>query len=1066
MIARALRDLRARAVRNGRRAPGEDRGITLVELLIAMTLTLILSGVLVAAVITSLNVASATSDNLKSSVDVRLVSSYLARDAQGAGGTDPDTVQKSPDTGVSNTAGDWGGCEQAGATMVARFKWVDRVDIRTERKVTVTWAINGNDLFRQYCEDGATKNIVRLGRTLTSAVATCDTTCSGTPTSVSLTISGNNGKSNYTTTMSASLRSRGQDFPTEESASTVTFLALGHGAPTPCTNVALGSATAYVIGDAVVNINAMDCDANALTPGSSSIVHPTFGSPAVAGVTSLTASIVDPLAATPVPTQACSGSNPTLGTPGVYPDKLTITAGDGAVTFASGTYVFCKGLEIESGASVVSDGGVFLYLKGGTLTIDPNASVELSAIRTGIEQRNILLWVATKQTVSIGTGNHITRLGGTIYAPTSDVVLTGDTNAAAINVGVLIAATVTVNSAVPIARFGPIPTLSITPTFLENASAGEEYEAQLALAGSGASEMVNPRWSAVGLSPFTIDATTGLISGTASCSVALTPHVRVVDDTGLAVSANYTLVVGSDLTLADPGAYVRGTVALKASLVDTCGGPGTSVTIQYALSGEDADGDGEPDWVDMCTTTTAVNSKYLCSWVTTDTTKYTDGTAYDLRAIATLPSGATSESPTISSVIVDNTTPDITLNSPGASPLHGTVTLIADAVDYQTGVKVVKFGVDVVRSSVTMHYDLCSKTAPYDPANQSLYSCEWNTTEAPFTPDFLGTESYVITAAASDYAGNWHSSSLTRTVNNSGSSISVVSPGSYIRSTVTVGTNPYVPSPATVTSVKIQYKFGAGAWTDICTATTSPWSCSWNTSVLSDGAYSLQAIMVDSRSLSATSASITTNVDNAVVYGVDVQAYNGTKSSYDKRKQIWTTKTNSLGKLDIAKIDANNKPLTYDRIVFTYSKTMSTSSIISGWDGTARKVWIRVRDKGVAGNYVNTNDTLEVCASYTSGSSCTGLANLGWVKFPLDSVAGGKTAVFEATIVHTVSGGKSVFTVAAAGLQKFGKGGDVKGANVGVLVWTPSVNAKDTVGSGNSCSNRPTPETGTNDKDF
>lgn len=965
MIARAFHRLRERAVAPRHLRGARDSGLTLVELIIAMTLTLILSGVLVSAIITSLRVASATSDNLKSSVDIRLVSSYLARDAQGAGGTDPNTVQKSAKSGVSNTPGDWGGCERAGATMVVRFSWVDHVDIRTQHDITVTWSISGSDLYRQYCEDGVVKYNLRLGRTLTSAVASCDTTCSAAPTSVSLTVSGNNGDRNYSTTMSASLRPRGQDFPTTDSASTVTFLALGHGSPTPCTNVALGTATAYVIGDAVVNVNDDSCDADALTPSTDSIVHPAFASPAVTGVTSLTASLVDPLAATPAPSATCSGGNPALGTPGVYPNKLTVKADDGAVVFASGTYVFCNGLEIQAGASVVSDGGVLLYLKGGTLTIDPAASVELSAITSGIDQRHILVWVASKQTVRIGTGAHITRLGGTIYAPTSDVIFTGDTDAAAINVGVLIAATVTVNTEVPIVRFGPIPTLSITPSLLVDALAGEPYEAQLSLAGDGAAQMVNAQWSATGLSPFVIDPDTGLISGTADCAVALTPSVRVVDATGLAVSANYTLRVGSDLSLADPGPYVRDTVILKASLVDTCNAEGTSVTIQYALSGEDEDGDGEPDWQDMCTSTTVVDGTYQCAWDTLDTGKYTDGASYDLRALATLPNGTSSTSESIESVTIDNTAPLLDLFVPTTSPLHGLVELVADAVDGETGIKKVVF--EVSPAGLDLWTTVCTKTVPYDPANQSQYLCEWDTVE--FVPAYIGTVKWDIRAAAVDLAGNWSSYDKVsgRSINNSGASVGILNPGSYIKGTVSIDTTHVVPSPATVTSITIEYKKKGSSWTELCVITAAPWSCDWDTTGVDDDEYDLRATMVDSRPVTVTSDTVTTNVDNSDFYAKDVQANNGNW----QKKAADRTHPTTWFKEKFGKING------IDILTLKYSKEVDPNSIIPGWSGATRSIYIRIIDGQFLDVKANTIakvlDLLDFCTSWSSnGMNCSG----------------------------------------------------------------------------------------------
>lgn len=1041
-----------------------DSGLSLVELIIATVLSLTLIGVIVSAIITSLNIASATSDNIKTSVDVRLVSAYLARDAQGAAGTDPNTIQRPSETGVSVANGDWNGCSQSG-TLVARFSWIDRVTVSEQRKVTVTWALNGSELRRLYCEDGTQASELILGRTLTSATARClpVADCSGNPESISLTVAGRAEDNTYSTTVSASLRPRGQDFPTSTTASTVRLLALGDRTKAaPCTTVLLNSTQVYVVGDAVIGD---ECGAGAISPGTANLTHPGVG------VTSLAGNLSDPLAAAPVLTSNCSGSNPSpigesIADPTVYPNAVVIGDGD-IIDFKPGRYVFCDGLTIRAGATVTSSGGVFFYIKNGTLNIDPAAAVTLTGMTSG-EHRNLLIWVATKQTVSIGTGAHVTRLGGTIYAPTSNVVFNGSTSAAAVNVGALVAQTVSVSSAggaqpagttptssVPVIRFGPVPTLGITPDVLPNAKAGESYTQQLALTGD-VGELQSPRWSATGLDPFVINATTGAITGTAPCSATLTPSVRVVDSTGLAVSATYTLIVDSDIVMADPGPYARGTVELSANLAESCNTPGTTVTIEYSLQGN-LDDNGDPIWSPMCTDSVA---PFTCSWVTTDTAKYTNGATYDLRATATLgATGTTSISEPVEGIIIDNGFPSVTLASPGATPLRGTVTLVADAIDNETGIARVRFEVSPKNQNAWM--EVCNKTQPFDPANQSIYRCDWDTTA--FVPAELGTVSYDIRALAADRAGNGDVSYQNdKTINNNSASISIQNPGAYVRGTVSLAVNTYVPSPATVTSVRIQVRPQGGTWADLCTDNTDPWGCSWNTTGLTDNAtYELRAFMTDSRNVpAAESATISTIVDNALVFGVDVQAGNGSKLSYDKGKGLWLLKSLRLGRLDQNKTDTNNKPQTYDRIVLTYSKAINPATIISGWNGANRTVWIRLRDKGIAGNYSTTNDTLDVCTTWTSGNSCASVANLGWVKFALDTVAGGKVAIFESFISHQVVGGRSVITVSAV-LKKFN---DSRGTNVAVMVWTPSAAAQDTLG--NASSTRPAAESGTNDKDF
>ncbi len=1035
-----IRKLRERL--DGRRR-GDDRGLTLVELLIAMVLAITLGGVIVAAIVTSLNVADATSDGLKSSVDIRLISAYLGRDAQGAAAVDPKTAQAAEGTGVSVAEDDWGACPQDG-DMVVRFSWVEYLTVTTERSLTVTYALDGSELSRALCIDGTEDSVLLLGRNLSAASAQCRPTpdCSGTPTEIELTFSGTNDRSPYTTTLSASLRSRGQDEPTVDNSSIVSLLALGDPAtPAPCSNLTISNSRLAIVGDAVV---ANECGPTSIDPTPPNIDHLDDGT------TSLTGNLSDPLAAMDKPPFTCgAGTNPTpigvaQGDPTVYPQAVTIGEGE-IVDFDAGRYVFCNGLTIEGDATVTSAGGVLLYVASGAVSIDPDASVELTADFAGPQQR-ILLWATGTQTVNIGTGAHVTRLGGTVYAPNAKVQFTGGTGAAALNVGSVVAETIGVTN-IPTLRVGPVPTLDIDPTVLPEAEAGLAYTQQMQVVGSGASQLVNPVWTANGLTPFSINALTGEITGTAQCAVDLTPTIRVVDANGLAVSRDYILKATSPLRLTDPGAYVRGTITLTATLVDTCGGPGTTVVIQSALSGADSNEDGEPDWANLCTTQQSTNpltpGVYTCTW---NTTSLTDGDTYDLRAIATLPNSTTSESAVVEGVTIDNQAPTVTLVRPSPTPLSGTVTLVVNAVDFESGVNNVQFA--VAPRGTSAWQELCNETLPADPAFQDVYKCEWDTTQ--FAE--LTTISYDLRAVAVDLAGNSASDTETNLpVNNSGASISISSPGAYVRGTVNLQTNAYVPSPATVTSVRIQVRQATGGtWADICTDTSSPFGCSWvTTGLINNEKYELRAFMIDSRGgPELESATIEVTVDNALVFGLDVQATNGSRFhctvSVNGVCTTWGKIHNfSLGKIDIGTIDAKHKPRTYDILTYTYNKPISASSVISGWSGADRTVWIRVRDKGVGGNYVNTNDTLDICSTWTSGSSCSAVANLGYVKLFSGGADGGKTSIMEARISLSVSGGKSFVTVTVFGPKRLN---DAKSIT-GTMVWIPSSSVTDTLGN-------------------
>ncbi len=114
------------------------------------------------------------------------------------------------------------------------------------------------------------------------------------------------------------------------------------------------------------------------------------------------------------------------------------------------------------------------------------------------------------------------------------------------------------------------------------------------------------------------------VAGNSTTSATITS--RLVDNTVTSVS------------MEDPGSWLSGTVALKASAASTSGI--TGLTIQAAVSGGGS-------WSDVCNDATA---PYSCSW---DTTRVANG-IYDLRAVATDGTGGLTVSATVAARHVDN----------------------------------------------------------------------------------------------------------------------------------------------------------------------------------------------------------------------------------------------------------------------------------------------------------------------------------------------------------------------------------------------------------------------------
>lgn len=499
--------------------------------------------------------------------------------------------------------------------------------------------------------------------------------------------------------------------------------------------------------------------------------------------------------------------------------------------------------------------------------------------------------------------------------------------------------------------------------------------------------------------PYTCAWNTKLVAdGTYSLRATATDNAgySTTTDPISTVVANNVLVV-----LGDPGDTVRGTVSLPTTLFGT-GTATYTVRVEYTPA-------GSTNWKTICT---GLTSPYSCSWATTG---FANGD-YDLRSVAT--SGGTSHtSAIVTDVLVDNMAPTVTMTDPG-SPLSGTRTFTATADDAHSGVAQVV--IEYAASGATPYKQLCTTTT-------SPYSCRVDTTTLPD-----GT--YSFRAAATDVAGNMTTSTTVtnRVVDNTVSSVSMEDPGAFLAGTVTVAAS--ANSTAGVASVRLQRApSGTTVWTDLCTDTSAPYSCAFNTTAVPDGLYDFRAVLVDSLGRTTTSATVAARrVDNSPLRGLDVQTTNGGPTP---------------GRLESG-----------DSLSFTYSDQINAASITAGWTGTATAVSLRLRDGNLFG-LGNRGDTIDV---RTTGGATI---NLGSVNMKEDYVKSNKTVTFAATMTAaTISlNGKPVTVVTVRLGQSSGSG--VRTASVaGTMVWTPSAAASSPAGV--ACSAAPVTETGALDRDF
>lgn len=512
-----------------------------------------------------------------------------------------------------------------------------------------------------------------------------------------------------------------------------------------------------------------------------------------------------------------------------------------------------------------------------------------------------------------------------------------------------------------------------------------------------------PSWSTLctdSTAPYTCGWDT---RATADGSHAL--RARATDNTGLSsVSETVTTTVANSLlvVLGDPGAVVRGTVTLPVTLHN----PGLltwSVRVEYAVAGTNS-------WKSLCPSVALTSS---CTW---NTTSFANDYV-DLRAVAT--SGLTTHySAVITDVLVDNLAPVVTMTDPG-TPLRGTVTLAATASDAHSGVAQVV--IQRAPQGTTAWTATCTLTSV-------PWSCRFDTTQ-------VTDGSWSFRAVATDAAGNATTSPAVgnRVVDNTVSSVSLEDPGAYLTGTVALTSS--ASSTAGVTRVSVQHTpAGTASWTDTCSATGTPYSCSWDTTTVADGPYDLRAVLTDGTGKVTVSGVVAARrVDNSPLRGVDVQAVNGGATA---------------GRLDAG-----------DVVTFTWNRPVNLGTVSPGWTGAATAVSLRLRD----GNLLalgNKGDTFDV---QRAGST----VNLGSVNLRQELIKTNKTAVLSATMtaatVMVDGSSRTTVTLHLGGVTS--GAADLRTTTMAAaMVWTPSGSVLDDLGRASSTA--PVTETGTADKDF
>lgn len=358
------------------------------------------------------------------------------------------------------------------------------------------------------------------------------------------------------------------------------------------------------------------------------------------------------------------------------------------------------------------------------------------------------------------------------------------------------------------------------------------------------------------------------------------------------------------VSLADPGAPLRGVVAIAAAASD--GETGVrDVAIELRPVGAAA-------WTPLCT---AASAPYSCTW---DTRTAADG-EFELRATATDRAGYAAAA-TLRATVKNHV--GITLTSPGGV-VRGQLTVATALQD--AGAAPFAVRVEVAPAGSGAWSTLCDGLG-------APYGCTWNTAALP------GGAYDLRSVAVLNGVSSFSNTVAGVLVDNTAPSVAVNDPGSPLAGIVALIATAS-DAGSGLASVVFQYAPANTAnWAVACTASGAT-ACDFATGSIANGSYVFRAVATDVAGNSSTSAATAArSVDNGVPAGRDVQTANG---------------TDTAGRLDGG-----------DTLTFTYAKQMSPASIAAGWDGSATAVVVRLQDGALLGRGA-ANDGVDVLRAGT-----------------------------------------------------------------------------------------------------
>lgn len=351
-------------------------------------------------------------------------------------------------------------------------------------------------------------------------------------------------------------------------------------------------------------------------------------------------------------------------------------------------------------------------------------------------------------------------------------------------------------------------------------------------------------------------------------------------------------------------AAIGGTAVSVTGGLYNGGNSTATLYLEYAPS-------GGATWTQLNGSCTATKATSLtCRW---NTTALPDG-AYDVRVRSV---GNKDYTDSQSGIVIDNTAPTATLSVPSGI-LSGTVDLTATSGDAGSGVASVDFQ---YRLSGVTSWSSCGTDTG------SPYACTLAT--SPLT----NGATYEFRAVATDQVGNATATTTqSRTVDNTPATVSITSPleGTAVDGTVTVQAS--ASSVQGVASVRIDYRAAGGTFATLCSDTTSPYSCSWNTAPLLAGSYELRAVLSQVSGGDVTSATRTVSVDHTVGVVTVTSPATGATLKGQTSVTVSGTTTSATG---VSSVSLEAIPVSPSGTTVSSACTQGSGTFTCTWDTSA-----------------------------------------------------------------------------------------------------------------------------------